>query len=293
MTLGSRRLACVLAATLFLGGVTGAHAKPARVVSLNVCTDQLLLLLAERPRIASVSFLARDPAASAMAEEAKGLHVNYGRAEEVLPLSPDLVLAGRAAARTTVGILKRLGHRVVELPLATRLGDVPRQLGIVARALGEDKKGATLIARFEARLTTLTQRTTIASGETRPTVLLIGPNGFSAGRASLPGAVIAAAGFDNVADGLGIAGIGRIPLEHVLAARPAAVIFGRLAVETPSLADGVLDHPALQSMVGGLPVAHIAHHGWSCAIPGILDTFAQLTELRGRMVGRAASGSWP
>ena len=52
-------IAFLLAAAL----CTGAAAKPGRVMSLNICTDQMLLALAPESRIASLTFMAREQAA--------------------------------------------------------------------------------------------------------------------------------------------------------------------------------------------------------------------------------------
>ena len=76
------------------GGEAGAEA-PRRVVSINLCTDQLALAVAAPGQLVSVSELARDPALSAMASRAAAIPSNRGRAEEVLALRPDLVLASR------------------------------------------------------------------------------------------------------------------------------------------------------------------------------------------------------
>ena len=38
-----------------------AQAKPQRIVSLNLCTDQLLLQLVEPERIAALTYLSDDP----------------------------------------------------------------------------------------------------------------------------------------------------------------------------------------------------------------------------------------
>src|SRR5262245_36302917 len=70
---------------------TSAVAKPQRIVSTNVCADQLALLLAPE-RVVSVSFNAADPAISNTASLAKGIPVNSARAEEVVLFKPDLVL---------------------------------------------------------------------------------------------------------------------------------------------------------------------------------------------------------
>jgi iron complex transport system substrate-binding protein len=70
------------------------EAKPARVVSINMCTDELLLRLADRDRIASVTWLSRDGRNANMAEVAATIPANHGLAEEVVSYHPDLVLAG-------------------------------------------------------------------------------------------------------------------------------------------------------------------------------------------------------
>ncbi len=53
------------------GSASDAPSPPAtRIVSTNVCTDQLLMSLVPVDRIASVSFLAADPQVSLYAEQA-------------------------------------------------------------------------------------------------------------------------------------------------------------------------------------------------------------------------------
>jgi hypothetical protein len=76
--------------------------KPARIVSLNMCTDDLLLRLADPARIASVTWLSRAQRGSNVADIAARLPVNHGLAEEIIPLDPDLVIAGTFSTRTAV-----------------------------------------------------------------------------------------------------------------------------------------------------------------------------------------------
>ena len=81
-------------------GATGiaplpAH-QPRRVVSINLCTDQLAMMMAGPGQLVSVSHLAGDPTYSTMPEAAAAYPANRGLAEEVYLLKPDLVLAGAA-----------------------------------------------------------------------------------------------------------------------------------------------------------------------------------------------------
>ena len=72
-----------------------AAAAPQRIVSMNLCTDQMALLLAGPARIVSISFLGPDPAESPLAGLARGIPVNHGLAEEVIAVKPDVVFAGK------------------------------------------------------------------------------------------------------------------------------------------------------------------------------------------------------
>src|SRR5436190_15371629 len=96
---------------------TADTAPPVRIVSLDLCTDQLLVELVDRARIAAVTHLGADPAVSAIPEKVRGIPITHGGAEDVLRYDPDLVLAGPFGVSATVGLLRRLGRNVVVVPL--------------------------------------------------------------------------------------------------------------------------------------------------------------------------------
>ncbi|MEM9912788.1 MAG: ABC transporter substrate-binding protein, partial [Pseudomonadota bacterium] len=89
-------LALLLAGCAAAGtDVPGATQRPMRVMSMNLCTDQLVLALLPPERTASVTWLSRLPGQSLLVEEASQVGVNYALAEEVIDQRPDLVLAGK------------------------------------------------------------------------------------------------------------------------------------------------------------------------------------------------------
>ena len=115
-----------LGAALALGLALGsfdhdarADARPRRIVSINLCTDQLLLDLVPAERIAALSHLATDASVSATPEHAAGLPITHGGAEEVMALDPDLVVTVEYSTPASVAMLRRMGKRVVVLPLAS------------------------------------------------------------------------------------------------------------------------------------------------------------------------------
>src|ERR1700761_4534288 len=63
-----------------------------RIMSLKICTDELLMDLVPPSRLASVTFLSREKAALKIWPQAAQIPVNHNSAEEVLVTRPDLIL---------------------------------------------------------------------------------------------------------------------------------------------------------------------------------------------------------
>src|SRR6478609_6137123 len=110
-------------------GATDAPGKPRRIVSLNMCVDELVLRLAEPQTIASVTWLSRDPKNSNVAELGARSPVNHGLAE--------VIIAGIYTARTAVAMLKRVGIPVLEIGVPKSLDDVRAQIREIAGRIGE------------------------------------------------------------------------------------------------------------------------------------------------------------
>ena len=89
--------------------------QPRRVVSLNLCTDQLVMALAQPEHIASVTWLSRSEGDPALRPLARRLPANHGGAEEVLAARPDLVIAGLYTTSTTRRLLQRAGIPLLEV----------------------------------------------------------------------------------------------------------------------------------------------------------------------------------
>ena len=65
---------------------------PKRVVSLNLCTDQLAIAYAEKGQLIGISAQGGDPALSAAAKQAEPYRKLKGHAEELLELKPEAQL---------------------------------------------------------------------------------------------------------------------------------------------------------------------------------------------------------
>ncbi len=259
---------------------TAVGAQPVRIVSLNLCTDQLALMMAPREAIRSVSYLAARPDISPAAGEFAGIALNHGRAEEVLPLDPDIVLAGRYTSRPTVFLLQRLGYRVLDQDISRSLADVRERVREVGRALERELEAEDLVTAMDVRLATLA----LPPGTRRPTAVYYQPNGYTAGDDTLVGDIITHAGLENLGGRLGIRGHARIPLETLLELKPELLIVGDVKPDTPALAYEVLRHPALKALIDRSEQFTVPTRLWICGIPATVDAVAILAKARRQLV---------
>jgi len=257
-----------------------------RIVSLNLCTDQLLMLLADRTRIASITHLAFDPGTSAMAAQATGLTANHGFAEEILPLDPDLVLAGAFSARPTVFLLRRLGYRVVEIPVASDFDDIRANIRTLAAAIGARHRGEALIKNFDQQLEHATAGILTSDGS--PVGALHWANSYSSGAHTLADAVVQFSGFRNLASELGISGPAQLPLERLIASDPDILIIGRVR-DGAALAHETLRHPAMRRTFDKRKKVSIPDNLWVCGTPFVAEAVRRLSIAR-RALSTGASG---
>jgi len=252
---------------------------PQRVVSMNLCTDQLAMLVADEDQLASVSALSRDPVSSAMAEEAQAYPINHGRAEEVHLLNPDLVIAGRFSAGATLSMLKRLDIPVAVFEPATSLEDVRANLLRMGELLGRAERAEDLVEAFDQRLAML-------SGVPLepPEAALYFPNGYTRGEDTLIGDIVHAAGFDNIASGLGIDAGGHLPLEQLVVADPELVITGSRN-RGDSRSQAIMEHPVLEEVARFGTHRGLFNREWVCGTPRVLAAVERIGALRGDLVG--------
>lgn len=276
----------VALAVLVTAGAAGRAdaAPPQRIVSVNVCTDQLLLRLVPRKRIAALSYLAVDPTLSNAYEEAKGLPLVVGATEEVLAHDADLVLAQEYSTTATVGLLRQIGRRVVMVPLAQSFEGIRLAIRTIATAVEEPERGEALVAEFDRRLKAVT-----ASPAKRPTALAYQVNSLASGSGTLLDEVITAAGFRNLALELPLGPAGRLPLETLVEHPPDLIVLGNTAREFHSIVGDNLRHPAFRKILGSRPSIELPMARWLCGTPDIVNAVEALALARERLASDAAA----
>jgi len=248
-----------------------AAARPHRVASLNLCTDEMLVALADPEDIASLSPLAHDPDLSIVADRAAGLPDNRNSAEELIREGVDLVLAENSAANATVAVLRRVGVRVETVPMVERLEEVAPAFDRIASFLGQEARGAALLAQMRAKLAA------VPVPAMRVQALFYESGGWSDGAGTMQDDLLTAAGFANHAASMGYTGSIKLPLERVVAEPPDLLITQRYRAGEISLAETWLDHPALASIPHRIVIpTRLA----ICGTPAIADAVTMLAQMQ-------------
>lgn len=247
-----RAFACASAISLALAA-SAAAAPPRRVASLNLCTDELLLLLADPGQIASVTHLAQSAAETPLAPRARAYPRNDGSLVSVAPLRPDLVLTMGGGGRDRLALARRLGIRLLDLPYPQRLSDVETAVARVAAALGRRERGRVVLARIAALEKTAPRR--------RLDTIWLGGGGRS----------VAATGL--AADWMRLAGLAqrplagdRVSLEQLLVRPPALLLRSEYRSGQYSAEQRWLRHPLAAKVRAGRTLSTDGRL-WTCMGP--------------------------
>ncbi len=235
-------VAFMLAAAMSGGYAGAAEARPARIVSINACTDQLLFALADRDQIAALTHYAVEDDFSIYpdAVRAAAIPLIQGNAEEVLKLKPDLVLAGTFTRRATRDLLKQHDVNLVLFPPSSTLGEAKAAIRQVALLLGHSERGEAMIAEIDRALASAPS----LSGRNM-TVLQFQRRGFVSGPDTLIGDLLARLGVGNAAGRFGVKGVGRASIEAAMKARADALIMFDPSAAAADQGSAMLQHPAL------------------------------------------------
>jgi len=256
-----------------------AGAAPHRIASIYLCSDQLLLHLADRDRIVSLNRFAAYPSFSNEAGKFSGIALNRGLAEEILPLKPDLVLAGAFTAPATKALLRSVGVPDLELPMEEDFDGIRANIRRVAKALGEAARGETLVADLDRRLAAATP----PPGR-RPELMLYRFGGYSQGRHTLSQAIFERAGFANYAASR-LTGVGQLSLERIILDPPDAIALGERDTVRDSLSAETLAHPALRKLRAALPTVIVPERLWTCGLADSGEAVQRLAAFRASLPG--------
>lgn len=269
-----RRCLLLLLLTLLPFSTIG---KPQRIVSVGLCTDQLLLMLAEREQIASVSHWVLDERMSYMRDAVGDIPINRATIEEIIRLKPDLVVASEFVARDTMRLLQLLGYPVYRFLVPTSVEETYGFIEEFGRQTGNESRAAEMIANMQARLSEIRGRYA-----TRPpkTFIIFGPNGYTIGANTLEHDIFAHAGYHNLAAEMGIEGFQSVSLEQLVVANPDVLQVDLELSRQHSLATSHLTHPVIEKIIMQRELLDIPLNLRICAGPMIIEAVEMMAARR-------------
>ena len=213
-----------------------------RVVSMNICTDQLVLAIADPAQIMGLSRFSRDTRQLWVGDQAQRYPVLSGGAEDILVLKPDIVVASEFDKRSTRELLKANGLHLVEFPVPRTLDEVRVQIREMGDIAGHPDRAAAEIIRLDAALAQARQ----AATERHYRVLPVSRRGWVPGRDSFVGAILAEAGLASAAGDLGVGFGGFASLETIVSAKPDFLLVSEAGDRAEDDGRAFLLHPALE-----------------------------------------------
>jgi iron complex transport system substrate-binding protein len=267
--MGAKRLTILL---LWLFSLTVDADPPQRVVSLNLCSDQLLLMLAAPEQVASVSHLAIEKSSSFVATQATAYPLNHARLEEIIHLQPDLVLTVPHTNPRLVTNLQQLGFATYQIMLASELAEITTEITRLAKRLGQQAKGEAIVEAMQKQIRASSKQPL----EERPSALFYQPRGYTAAAGTLQDQAMKLAGWRNPAAEAGFNGYITVPLEQVIDWQPQLLITSNYGDSTESRAERMIHHPALSRLMKNRPRMEIPYRYWICPGPMLAEAVTLL-----------------
>ena len=257
------------------------NSEPRRVVSFNLCADQLVLALADPSQIAGLSPYAADPALSVMADKARAFRKLDWQAESTIALQPDLVFVGPNDRSMTRRMLISQGLRVVEAGFVSDLDSARRQIREMAELLGQKERGEKLLADLErarARLAAVSRK----GGET---ALVVERGGYTQGPSSLAATLLSEAGLKPPAGAPAGYG-GFIPLEKFLVLKPDLVFLKDPPKAATDQGAMFLVHPAMRDLYPPERRVALPTRYTMCGGPALIAAFDYMADAMGKLPPR-------
>jgi iron complex transport system substrate-binding protein len=239
----SRSIAVAALATF--GGLWGSPAFAAglpRVASMNLCTDQLLISLADPEQILGLSRYSRDRSQSFAANDARRYRILSGGAEDILVLRPDIVVASLFDKRSTRELLKANGLHLAEFSVPRNLDEVKAQIRQMGEIVQHTDRATAEIARLDAAVARARQTVM----EKHYSVLPLSRRGWVSGSDSLVSSLLTETGLFNAASDLGVGAGGFASLEAIVNAKPDFILVSESGDRAEDDGRAFLLHPALE-----------------------------------------------
>lgn len=215
-------------------------ARPRRIISLTLGTDEILPALVSRQRIVGVTSYATDPTMSFVGAEVAGITAfKSANAAQAVALKPDVVFA---ASYTKPGVIQQLtdaGIPVVEFNTFSSLADIEHHIATIARITDDEGRGQALTAAMGSEVAAVRHA---VAGQSKPTVVFYS-GGYIYGSGTTMDELIRDAGGVNAAAAAGIHSWQQVGPAEIVRLNPDVIL------TDDSGSGDILQGPAVQKLL--------------------------------------------
>lgn len=251
-----------MAAFAFASAISLIAAPTGGVVSLNLCTDELVLLIARPEQIRSVSYLSHAPEESALWRRARTYPANDGSMLAAAARRPRLIVTMGTGGRDRERLARAVGAKLLVLPYPANIGDVAVSVRKIGGATGNAARAAAVIAGMT--------RAVASAPATQLDAMFVDGAGRTLGAGSLGAQWMKAAGLRQ----RGVRG-DKVSLEAMLARPPAVLVQSRYRAHQMSSATAWARHPLAARSKPGLRLQTDGRR-WTCMGPTLLPEILRL-----------------
>jgi iron complex transport system substrate-binding protein len=222
------------------GSSVTVAAKPVRIVSLTMFTDEVLLELVEPARIIAVTAFAADPAISNVTAKAEGIpHKLAMNVEVLVSLKPDLLFVANWTEADKVKQLRDAGITVYLTSTGVTVDGIKARIARVGQLVGESAKAAKLLAGMDARLDAVQKRLAKVPADRHLSVVDYTVWGSAQGKGSSWDEIVRRAGLVNGVGNIAADDWGQVPLskEKLLEIDPDILILPGWTFDDPKGAE--------------------------------------------------------
>ncbi len=223
------------------GNTITLPAPPARIASVTIASDEILLSLIAPERLIGVTSLATDPGISNVAARAAAIeHHVIADPELLISLAPDLVIVATWTDPAVIDQLRDAGLNVFLMPMPVGLEPIKEAARLLGSVVGAETAAEAMVARMDDQIAAVSAA---VNGETPVRVLYLTPGNYTSGTPSTIAEVIAAAGGIDIAAEAGVSQFEPLGDEFLLEQDPDVILFSGWTPWDPAYVEAFLNNP--------------------------------------------------
>jgi iron complex transport system substrate-binding protein len=229
---------------------------PRRIVSVTLATDEILLALVAKGRIAAVTSLAADPSVSNVVGQVLDIPMKLDQinAEVILSLKPDLVFVADWSDASSVKQLRSAGLTVYQIKTPVTVKEIQARIVSIGALVGEEAAARKLNQWMDGRIAAVSAKVAGLAPDKRLVVMDYNTWGSSMGAGSTWADIVRLAGLRNAVGSMAADQYGSVAIskETLLQLNPDILmlpswVYGD-AKGSDSFYDGIMADPALRTM---------------------------------------------